>query len=68
MWLDHRASEEVSAINDTNHPLLQFVGGKISIEMEMPKILWLKKVGPLSSESVNLLEYELVTGIMRNSY
>ena len=44
MWMDHRASEEAAAINRTKHPLLQFVGGKISNEMEMPKVLWIKKV------------------------
>lgn len=44
MWMDHRAVEEAKYINETNHQLLKFVGGKISLEMEMPKILWLKKV------------------------
>ncbi|XP_067948229.1 FGGY carbohydrate kinase domain-containing protein-like [Watersipora subatra] len=42
MWMDHRALEEANAINNTDHSILQFVGGKISAEMEMPKILWLK--------------------------
>ncbi|KAL4919645.1 putative FGGY-family carbohydrate kinase [Aspergillus aurantiobrunneus] len=43
LWLDHRAVEEKRAINATGHPVLQYVGGGMSVEMEMPKILWLKK-------------------------
>lgn len=42
MWQDHRALVEADAINSTNHPVLQFVGGKISPEMQPPKLLWLK--------------------------
>ena len=44
MWMDHRALQETMVINATDHPILQFVGGAISSEMEMPKILWIKKV------------------------
>ncbi|CAG8407454.1 unnamed protein product [Penicillium salamii] len=43
LWLDHRAVEETEIINANDHPVLQYVGGAMSIEMEMPKILWLKK-------------------------
>ena len=42
MWQDHRALVEADAINSTNHPVLQYVGGKISPEMQPPKLLWLK--------------------------
>lgn len=42
LWLDHRAVTETKTINETDHPLLQYVGGGMSVEMEMPKILWLK--------------------------
>lgn len=44
MWMDHRSMTETEEINNTNHRLLNFVGGKISVEMEMPKIMWIKKV------------------------
>ncbi|CAH1122282.1 unnamed protein product [Ceutorhynchus assimilis] len=43
LWLDHRAMKETEFLNNTNHPVLQYVGGKIFPEMETPKLLWLKK-------------------------
>jgi len=42
LWLDHRPIEETAKINATGHNLLRYVGGKMSIEMEIPKVLWLK--------------------------
>ncbi|XP_025194132.1 FGGY carbohydrate kinase domain-containing protein isoform X3 [Melanaphis sacchari] len=42
LWMDHRAKKEADFINTTNHRVLKYVGGKISLEMETPKILWLK--------------------------
>lgn len=41
--MDHRAKKEADFINSTNHRVLKYVGGKISLEMETPKILWLKR-------------------------
>ncbi|KAA8650040.1 FGGY-family carbohydrate kinase [Aspergillus tanneri] len=46
LWLDHRPVEETEKINATNHNLLRYVGGKMSIEMEIPKVLWLKNYMP----------------------
>ena len=46
MWMDHRAVEETAAINATHDPALAYVGGEVSIEMELPKVLWLKKHFP----------------------
>jgi len=42
LWLDHRPEEETAKINATKHNLLRYVGGTMSIEMEIPKVLWLK--------------------------
>ena len=44
MWMDHRASEQAAEINLTKHDVLRYVGGKISLEMQPPKLLWLKQV------------------------
>lgn len=42
LWMDHRAAKEAGQINDTKHELLKCVGGKVSLEMEIPKVMWLK--------------------------
>ncbi|KAG8903075.1 hypothetical protein FRB99_003781 [Tulasnella sp. 403] len=46
LWADHRAEEEANVINKTGSEVLDFVGGTMSLEMEIPKILWLKKHMP----------------------
>ncbi len=46
VWMDHRAITETDFINSTRHKVLDYVGGKISPEMETPKLLWLKKHHP----------------------
>lgn len=46
LWLDHRPVEETDVVNATKHNLLRYVGGTMSIEMEIPKVLWLKNHMP----------------------
>ncbi len=46
MWMDHRAAEQTAAINATKDEALAYVGGEVSIEMELPKVLWLKQHFP----------------------
>ncbi|CUS10907.1 unnamed protein product [Tuber aestivum] len=46
LWMDHRPEKETKAVNAAKHKLLQYVGGSMSIEMEIPKVLWLKNNMP----------------------
>jgi D-ribulokinase len=48
VWMDHRSAEEAAEINAGNHDVLRYVGGRISPEMETPKLLWLKRHLPAS--------------------
>jgi len=46
VWMDHRAVAEADAINADGHEVLRYVGGRISPEMQSPKLLWLSRHMP----------------------
>jgi FGGY-family pentulose kinase len=54
MWADHRAEAEAEEITATGHRALQYVGGVMSPEMQLPKLLWLKRHVPESWARIGL--------------
>lgn len=47
VWHDHRAVTEAEELNATGHPVLDYAGGSLSPEMQIPKLMWLKRHMPL---------------------
>ncbi|WEJ59469.1 FGGY-family carbohydrate kinase [Devosia sp. FJ2-5-3] len=48
VWLDHRAIAEAAECTRTGHQVLDYIGGVMSPEMEVPKLMWLKRNLPQS--------------------
>ncbi|MBB5275887.1 hypothetical protein HNR26_001939 [Rhizobium rosettiformans] len=46
LWMDHRAIQETEICNSITDPLLDRFGGRLSVEMQIPKLLWLKTHKP----------------------
>ncbi|WP_338494365.1 FGGY-family carbohydrate kinase [Erwinia aphidicola] len=55
VWMDHRAIVQAERINALKHPVLDYVGGVISPEMQTPKLLWLKQHMPASWQNIGHL-------------
>ncbi len=45
-WMDHRAEFEAAEVDATGHRFLDHVGGSLSPETNLPKLLWLKRHRP----------------------
>ncbi|WP_404400189.1 FGGY-family carbohydrate kinase [Pelagibacterium halotolerans] len=43
VWLDHRAREEARALTASGTHVREYFGGSFSPEMEIPKLMWLKR-------------------------
>ena len=65
VWMDHRAIAEARRVNETRDDVLRYVGGSISPEMEIPKLLWLKRHLPSTYHSAghffDLADYLVVS-------
>lgn len=46
VWMDQRATKEAEDCNKTGSQVLDYVGGAISPQMEIPKLTWLKRHRP----------------------
>ncbi|MDF0599599.1 FGGY family pentulose kinase [Psychromarinibacter sp. C21-152] len=46
VWMDHRALDDAAEINAIGGDPLAHVGGRISPEMQMPKLRWLRREAP----------------------
>ncbi|MEM7041953.1 MAG: FGGY-family carbohydrate kinase [Pseudomonadota bacterium] len=42
-WLDHRALAEAEDCTASGHHILDYLGGSMSPEMQIPKLMWLKR-------------------------
>ena len=48
LWLDHRATAQAEECTASRHRVLDYTGGVMSPEMEIPKLMWLKRHLPAS--------------------
>ncbi|WP_430470715.1 FGGY-family carbohydrate kinase [Thalassospira lucentensis] len=46
VWMDHRAVREAEECTATGSRVLEYIGGTMSPEMEVPKLMWLKRHHP----------------------
>jgi len=55
LWMDVRAKDEATQINQTKHEVLQHCGGEVSVEWIVPKMMWLRNHNPKVFEQSKLI-------------
>lgn len=45
-WMDHRGEAQARRVDATGHGYLAQLGGRISPEMHLPKLMWLREAAP----------------------
>lgn len=45
-WMDHRGEAQARRIDATGHRYLDVLGGSVSPEMHLPKLMWLREAAP----------------------
>jgi len=50
VWFDHRSLAEAAECTETGHLVLDYIGGVMSPEMQVPKLMWLKRNLPKTWE------------------
>lgn len=55
VWLDHRAIAEADRCTASGHRVLDHLGGVMSPEMQIPKLMWIKRHRPQSWERAHHL-------------
>lgn len=48
VWMDHRAAEQAHRLTRQAHPVIRYLGGTVSPEHQIPKLMWVKKHLPKS--------------------
>lgn len=74
VWMDHRALAETREINAGGHRVLDYVGGALSPEMQVPKLKWLKTRMPATFAAAghfldlsDFLTFRATGSLMRSS-
>lgn len=57
-WFDHRAMAEADQCTAIRHPIVALAGGRMSPEMQAPKLMWLKRHAPASWQAADAI-YDL---------
>lgn len=55
VWLDHRAQAEAAECTKSDHAVLSYLGGVMSPEMAIPKLMWLKRHLPRSWQRAGMI-------------